>query len=191
MRPKILVSIFLLACLFLGLFLFIRKEGSLPNAKAEAVNEQSQENSSAKPTKPSKMAATGAAHAINNKSQSAERTASINETTAEAEHDAYVEKRSEELMELSMADDSESLNTILSELTNRDPQIRKAALEACIQFGSRDAIPKLSDAVLQTDDAKEKAAIVEAIDFLKLPSATELIAQDGGAKRARQKTAKR
>ena len=94
-------------------------------------------------------------------------------------------------MDLAMADDSDSLNTILSELTNRDPQIRKAALEACVQFGSRDAIPRLSDVVSQTDDPKEKAEIVEAIEFLKLPSATELIAQNRGVKSVRLTTPKR
>ncbi len=94
-----------------------------------------------------------------------------------AQHQTYVEKRTEELMDLAMSDDRSSLETILSELTNRDPEIRKAALQATIQFGSRDAIPKLMDVVSQVDDPKEKADIVEAIEFLKLPSATEVAAQ--------------
>ena len=80
-------------------------------------------------------------------------------------------------MELAMNDDSTSLDTILSELTNRDPEIRKGALEATIQFGSRDAIPKMLDAASQTDDPREKAEIAEAIEFLKLPSLTETLAQ--------------
>ncbi len=76
-----------------------------------------------------------------------------------------------------MNDDAASLNQILSELANRDPRIRKAALEATIQFGSRDAIPKLTDAATQTDDPREKAAITDAIEFLKLPSLTEVMQQ--------------
>ena len=55
-------------------------------------------------------------------------------------------------------------------------------MEAAIQFGSRDAIPKLTDAASQTDDAKEKADIMDAIEFLKLPSASEVVAQSGGVK---------
>jgi HEAT repeat protein len=78
-----------------------------------------------------------------------------------------------------MNDDRGSLDTILSELGNRDPEIRKAALEATIQFGSRDAIPKLADAVSQTDDPTEKAALTDAIEFLKLPSLTEIRQQSG------------
>jgi hypothetical protein len=92
-------------------------------------------------------------------------------------HEAYVEQRVAELGDLAMADDATSLDTILSELTNRDPEIRNAAREAAVQFGSRDAIPKLTDVALQTDDAHEKAALTEAIEFLKLPTLTEVQAQ--------------
>jgi HEAT repeats len=96
---------------------------------------------------------------------------------SEEAHKTYVEQRSSQLMDLAMNDDRASLDTILSELTNRDPEIRKAALEAAIQFGSRDAIPKLADAASQTDDPNEKAALNDAIEFLKLPSLTEINAQ--------------
>jgi hypothetical protein len=98
-------------------------------------------------------------------------------TSSEDAHKSYVDQRSAELMDMAMTDDRASLDTILSELTNRDPEIRKAALEAAIQFGSRDAIPKLADAVSQTDDPNEKAAISDAIEFLKLPSLTEIRSQ--------------
>jgi hypothetical protein len=97
--------------------------------------------------------------------------------SAETRHEAYVDARTAELMDLGMNDDSESLNTILSELNNRDPQIRKAAVEAAVQFGSRDAIPNLMDAAAQTDDPQEKAEIMEAIQFLKLPTLSEAAAQ--------------
>jgi len=68
-------------------------------------------------------------------------------------------------MDVAMTDDRANLDIILSELNNRDPEIRKAALEATIQFGSRDAIPKMADAASQTDDPSEKAAIADAIEF--------------------------
>jgi hypothetical protein len=97
--------------------------------------------------------------------------------STEAKHQAYVEARAAELMDLGMNDDAQSLNTILSELNNRDPEIRKAAVEATVQFGSRDAIPNLMDAAAQTDDPQEKAEIMEAIQFLKLPTLSEAAAQ--------------
>jgi len=110
------------------------------------------------------------------------------EDSPTARHKAYVESRVDELMGLAMNDDSTSLDTILSELTNRDPEIRKGALEATIQFGSRDAIPKMLDAALQTDDPREKAEIADAIEFLKMPSLTETLAQTRGVPGSRTKT---
>ena len=77
-----------------------------------------------------------------------------------------------------MEDDQTSLNTILSELTNPDVEIRQAAVEAAVQFGSRDAIPNLETAQEQVTDPKEKAAIAEAIEFLKLPRLSELKVAD-------------
>jgi len=76
----------------------------------------------------------------------------------------------------------------MGELENRDPDVRKAALQAAVQSGNRDAIPRLMDAAAQTDDAMEKSDILKAIDFLKLPSLSETIAQNNaGAKRSAAK----
>ncbi len=97
--------------------------------------------------------------------------------TPEAQQEAYAARRVVELQDLGMEDDSASLDAILSELNNRDPSIRQAAVEAAVQFGSRDAIPRLTEAAAQTDDPKEKSAIVEAIEFLKLPTLTEALGQ--------------
>jgi HEAT repeat protein len=127
--------------------------------------------SGSKPTKPSKSVA--AANEVS--------SAGGAEETPEEKQRAYVEARSSELMGLAMNDDSDSLHTILSELTNREPEIRKAAVQAAVQFGSRDAIPALMDAALQTDDPHEKAAIADAIEFLKLPSLTEVMEEKKNA----------
>lgn len=94
-------------------------------------------------------------------------------------HAAYVAQRVAVLQELSMDDQDSSLRTILSELTNRDPQIRKAARDAAVQFASRDAIPDLLQAAAQTEDPEEKKELIEAAEFLKLPSLTEVMAQRG------------
>lgn len=94
-------------------------------------------------------------------------------------HAAYVAQRVAVLQELSMDDQDSSLRTILSELTNRDPQIREAARDAAVQFASRDAIPDLLQAAAQTEDPEEKKELIEAAEFLKLPSLTEVMAQRG------------
>jgi hypothetical protein len=94
-------------------------------------------------------------------------------------HQAYVAGRISLLQQLSMDDQSSSLQTILGELTNRDPEIRKAAREATVQFASRDAIPQLLEAAAQTEDPAEKQELIEAAEFLKLPSLTEVMQQRG------------
>jgi hypothetical protein len=79
-------------------------------------------------------------------------------------------------MELALNNDSASLKIILAELGNPNRAIRNAALQAAVQFGSRDAIPSLRQATAQVDDSDEKAELLQAIEFLKLPSLSEAMA---------------
>ena len=90
-------------------------------------------------------------------------------------YEAYVNERIAHLADLGTENDPDSLRTILSELTNGDPAIRKAALDAAIQFGNRDAIPAIQDAMLRVDDPEEKVAMAKGIDFLQLTNVTEMI----------------
>ena len=89
-------------------------------------------------------------------------------------HQAYVERRVAELQDLATENDGASLTAILSELTNRDRDIRAAAIEAAVQFGSREAIPGLTEAAAQLDDPVQRSEINKAIAFLKLPSVSEV-----------------
>ena len=99
------------------------------------------------------------------------------EGTPEAEQETYVARRVAEMQDMGMEDDSASLDMILSELNNGNPEIRQEAVDAAVQFGSRDAIPRLMEAAAQTEDPKEKSAILDAIEFLKLPTLTEALGQ--------------
>ena len=90
---------------------------------------------------------------------------------AEESHGEHVSRRTAELMDLAMSDDSISLNTILSELNNPDAEIRQAAITASVQFKSADAIPALQDAYTRADDPEEKISIRKAIEFLAPASA--------------------
>lgn len=85
-----------------------------------------------------------------------------------------VEERIRNLEELGTRDDADSFQTIISELKNSDHEVREAALSAVMQFGSQDAIPILKEIATQTVDAREKVAILDAIDFLELPSVNEV-----------------
>lgn len=100
---------------------------------------------------------------------------SPNETirkAAEQAHDDYVERWTDKLSDLETRSDPQSLDTILSQLTSPDKEIRGDALEAAIQFDDpRNTIPRLQQIADETEDVREKTAILDAIAFLKLPSA--------------------
>lgn len=81
-----------------------------------------------------------------------------------------VPDRVAELMSLAMNSDSNSLNTIWSELFNPNKDIRAGALTAVVQFGDHSVVPRLRELATQTEDLTEKAAITEAADFLQLPA---------------------
>ncbi|MEO6034380.1 MAG: HEAT repeat domain-containing protein [Verrucomicrobiota bacterium] len=88
-----------------------------------------------------------------------------------------VDERILELAESGSRSDPESFRKITEGLRDDEPEIRRAAREAVIQFGSRDAIPILKELAVKTEDAREKVELLDAAEFLKLPSLTEVRAQ--------------
>ena len=88
-----------------------------------------------------------------------------------------------------MNNDDASRDAIWAELKNPDKAIRKAALEAAIQFGDRSVVPRLKEIAGQTEDPAEKAAIQQAIDYINLPSLTERLAEQKAARAAGGETA--
>ncbi len=91
-----------------------------------------------------------------------------------AVHAAAVQATIDRLQELQANDDPQSLKAILTELANPDKQVRSAAVEAAIQFGGHDAVPVLKEAAANTTDPDEKKALQDAIEFLSLPSMSEI-----------------
>jgi len=91
--------------------------------------------------------------------------------------DLRKEARIAQLHELSHKTDRASADILLSEVRNPDPEIRDAALDSITQSGNRALIPGLEEAAEQTEDSAQKQAITEAIEFLKLPTLTELLRQ--------------
>jgi len=104
-------------------------------------------------------------------------SAVLSEAPDPAVHQAYVERRVTELNNMAMCGDAASRDTLLSEMTNPDPAIRQAALAATIQFGDHSVIPRLKEIEAQTEDASEKQQILQAINFMSLPTLTEVRAQ--------------
>lgn len=178
MRPKIVIAVLLFGGLLGGVMVLFRQGGVQPEVAPPAfpASESNPAQAGAHALARGLPAAAGAAGATNVATGSRPGQA---EGPAEARQRAYVENRVSELMELASQDGPASLDIILSELTNRDPAIRRAALEATLQVRSREAIPRLLEAAEQTDDPHEKAAIADAIEFLKLPTLGEVMDQIG------------
>lgn len=195
MRFKVLISVLALGGVALGLVFFLwlsagPRTTPAPSGDPTAASTQPPDSTAKnselamKPVAPADAAVEVAKTAVPNATNQA---AAMDDDdplnpSPEAKHRAYVVARVNELEEMGSADDLDSLNTLLSELSNRDPEIRKAALEAIVQFDSLDAIPKLEDAELQADDPYERADIAKAIDFIKLPSITDVLPRRGGAR---------
>jgi|ERR1035437_1514149 hypothetical protein len=64
------------------------------------------------------------------------------------------------------------ITALLDKFSNPDVEVRKAALEALRELDDTNAVPGLEKALESTNDPREKVAIMDAIDVIKLPSAT-------------------
>ncbi len=89
------------------------------------------------------------------------------------EKQSYIETEVSRLQDLSTQDDPAALTAIMNDLTNSEKEVRLAAIEATKQFGSKDAIPVLQADVASAAGTDEKIALLEAADFLSLPSLTD------------------
>ena len=85
----------------------------------------------------------------------------------------WIATRIAELNGLAWYDDADSLRLILAELSNPMPEIRAAALDATIAFGSRDAIPRLAYLAARAHDPQQQQALNDAITYLKRPTLIE------------------
>lgn len=164
MRAKVLLIVLLGAVAILAPALYIRFKPAAP-PPAAPVTDQPVADTAAAPAQP-------ISHSVRRvgPDQSREGLSGPSVQPAEMDHDTYVLKTRGELSELGMQNDPESLKKILSELENPEPEIRKAALTATLDFGSKDAIPTLQNELNWATDPQEKVDIQKAIDFLELPT---------------------
>jgi hypothetical protein len=180
MRPKVILGLVMLALICgAGLFLARNRGQQTPSTDSVAPLPQAAEEVAASQIdssapiseKANEIITATAAVQGSGKALTAEnpKPRTVKGQLLEDRHREDVENRASELMDLAMNDDTNSLHTILSELNNPDPEIRQAALDATIQFGSTNAIPGLESASLWNESPEEKQQIADAIEFLKLP----------------------
>ncbi len=78
------------------------------------------------------------------------------------------------LREWGRNNDPQSLSNILADLTSPDKDVREAAIEAAKQFGSTNAIPALKAAAINSTDTDEQIEMLQAAQFLALPSIADI-----------------
>lgn len=181
MRPKVVIPILLLAIGGLGIAAWLSKSfrpqaapafADVPTAKSDAAPAPPKVVLKAvpAPATPRAREDTVAAKILSN---AAVEIAPVSQQA----HEEFVSKRSDELMGLAMEKSPEAHQQIVDELKNPDKEIRKAALEAIQQADDRSVVPQMRQIADQTDDPAEKQAILEAIDFINLPTLTEYLHQ--------------
>ena len=65
------------------------------------------------------------------------------------------------------------ITALLDKLSHPEAEVRKAVLDALKQLNDTNAVPGLEKAAESIKDPREKVAVLDAIDYIKLPSATE------------------
>ena len=171
MRPKIVIIIVLAGLVCVTGILLIKHRGTTPQAPVPTAIAETKP--AAPQTAPAVTEVPPPAPAPAAAAPVATASVATNALTTE-QHEAAVEAEMDRLQQWSMNDDSASLSNILADLTNPDKEIRKAAIEAAEQFGSTNAIPTLKALAAQTIDPEEKQALLEAADFIALPSIFEV-----------------
>src|ERR1035437_8155252 len=90
---------------------------------------------------------------------------------------AEVEKEVNQIQDLQGEADGTNnpiiITALLDKLSHPEAEVRKAVLDALKQLNDTNAVPGLEQAAENIKDPREKVAVLDAIDYIKLPSATE------------------
>ena len=161
MRPKFVFTLLLLALLVLGAALYLKQySGKVAPATPEIASAPATVSNvvTSLPPPPEPVPVTAAPVVTN--------------ILTDEQREAAIDAETDRLQQWSMNDDPASLSNILADLTNPEKEVREAAIEAAEQFGSTNAIPTLKAVAANTSDTEEQIALLEAANFLSLPSFT-------------------
>jgi hypothetical protein len=160
MRPKFIFVLLLLALLVLGAAFFLKQYlgNTAPPPNPEIAAPASVVSNAVTVAVPPPVPAPVAAAPV------------VTNTLTDEQRQAAIDAETDRLQQWSMNDDPASLSNILANLTHSEKEIRDAAIEAAKQFGSTNAIPALKAVAANTEDTEEQIALLEAANFLSLPS---------------------
>jgi hypothetical protein len=182
MRPKIVIIVLLAGAAGLAGIFFLKHLGDRPPPEPVASVQPAVSAPAPSPAPPQVSPATNSLVVVvpvttPTPPRIAARTNAVTAPDADS-----IQKKIDRLQELQANDDAASLKEILAELTNTNKTIRHEAIEATIQFGGHTAVPVLRDLASRTWDPGEKKELLDAADFLELPTLTEIRAQNPNAK---------
>jgi hypothetical protein len=164
MRPKFVLALILFAALVLAAAFYFKQPASHPQPPSVV-------EMTALPAPAAKSAPATIPDSA--KFPTPQPVAAVVPPMTPEEKQSYIEAETSRLQDLSTQDDPASLSAIVNDLTNSEKEVRLAAIEATKQFGSKDAIPVLQADVASAADTDEKIALLEAADFLALPTLTD------------------
>jgi hypothetical protein len=95
-------------------------------------------------------------------------------TLTPEQRQAAMDAEIQRLFQAGMSDNPDDLTVILADLSSPEKEIREAAIQAAKQFGSTNAIPTLQAAAATATNPREQAELLEAADFIALPSVGSL-----------------
>ncbi len=160
MRPKVVILILVVAFGLLGMIAVIK---SVTSKNADEKGGQA-----AGTTTNVDVASTG------NTTRPVAATSVGNPVVSEQLHAALVAKGIEQIQELQGEIDGSNNATIIQALLDKgsdsEAEVRKAAVEALRNMNDTNAIPGLEKLAASIQDAREKVAVLDAIDYLKLPN---------------------
>lgn len=128
---------------------------------------------------PPESTQTGAASAANTGVGSG--AASIIATTPAEDRAAQRDKELEAISEalLSAENDLNAVTAIASRLESVHAEVRSAAREAAVHLGDTNVLPYLTAAFERISDPREKVDLMDAIEFLQLPSGADTQMPEG------------
>jgi hypothetical protein len=162
MRPKVVILILVVAFGLLGIIIVLKglMGGHAGNAGGQTPVTQANVDSQSAAT--------------NDQVVQVNPNSSTTAASSEQLRAAAVEKELDAIRELQGEADGENNPTIISALLEKgsspEAEVRKAVVEALRQMNDTNAIPGLEKLMESIQDLREKVAVMDTIDYLKLPN---------------------
>lgn len=174
MRPKFAIALFLGAALIIYLSLAVKRQlassNQMPASNEESVIAVVAPAPTAEPALPPLPAPTIAPVPVKASPPPAVVAAPV---ISDEERAAKVEADLLRLGAVTGNHDPDSIAVIMASLTNAAPEVRAQAVLAVKQTNDRSLIPVLNDLAAHTEDYQDRYALLDAAEFLGLPTMTE------------------